>query len=751
MIAIAAQFTNLLFRYRIILLVIAMCSNIGFSQEIVGRIFSDNGDVLVGASVFNSKTKTGVVSDFEGKFKIELLKGNNEIVLSYVGFKGVVININSKNNEIRDIGEVILHNDGLDEVLITGTLRQVSKLESPVPVELYTAQFFRANPTTSVFEAIESINGIRPQLNCSVCNTGDIHINGQEGANTMVLIDGLPIVSGLSTVYGLTGIPQSMIEQVEVIKGPASTIYGSEAIGGVINLITKLPANSDKFNVESFVSSWGEINLDIGSKYKIGNNDNLLGVNYFTYTNPIDNNGDGFTDITIQNRISIFNKFNGKKNKLGVRFFYEDRWGGEIDWMPQYRGGTDIYGENIFTTRYEVFGKYDMTDNLYLQYSFNNHNQDSVYGDTEYIATQTIGFFQGIFTNTIKNHLYLFGLTYRYTLYNDNTPATLKSDITHLPGVFFQDEITLSKSSTFLLGLRYDQNSRYGSIWTPRLNYKWTNQNKTSVLRFSFGNGYRVVNVFTEDHAALTGARDIIFEEDILPEKSWNVNVNWNKKIYSKYGYILDIDLSAFRTVFSNRILPDYDTNPNQIIYSNLDGQSITQGFTVNFTGTFPNGLRTQFGATYIDSYIEENNIKVRPYLTERFSANYKIGYSIIDYNLTFDLTGSVIGPMRLPLLGDLDPRPPKSPIINIMNFQFTYKMLDVEIYGGLKNIFNFTPDKNSITRAFDPFDKEVDFDDQGNAIATNSNPNALTFDTNYVYYSNQGRRTFVGLRYKFN
>jgi outer membrane receptor for ferrienterochelin and colicins len=77
------------------------------------------------------------------------------------------------------------------------------------------------------------------------------------------------------------------------------------------------------------------------------------------------------------------------------------------------------------------------------------------------------------------------------------------------------------------------------------------------------------VNVFTEDHAALTGARDVIFIENILPEKSWNINFNWNKKLYTKYGAIFDMDLSLFSTVFSNRILPDYDTNPNQIIYSN--------------------------------------------------------------------------------------------------------------------------------------------------------------------------------------
>ena len=101
--------------------------------------------------------------------------------------------------------------------------------------------FSERNPTPSIFESLQNVNGIRPQLNCNVCNTGDIHINGLEGPYTFVLIDGMPIVSGLSTVYGLSGIPQSLIERVEIVKGPASTLYGSEAVGGIINIITKQP------------------------------------------------------------------------------------------------------------------------------------------------------------------------------------------------------------------------------------------------------------------------------------------------------------------------------------------------------------------------------------------------------------------------------------------------------------------------------------------------------------------------------
>jgi outer membrane receptor for ferrienterochelin and colicins len=282
------------------------------------------------------------------------------------------------------------------------------------------------------------------------------------------------------------------------------------------------------------------------------------------------------------------------------------------------------------------------------------------------------------------------------------------------------------------------------------MSYKWNNNDKTTALRLSFGTGYRVVNVFTEDHAALTGARDVVFNEDILPEKSWNLNINWTHKIYSSQGFLLDFDSSMFKTVFSNRILPDFETNPNQIIYENLKGSSTSQGVTLNLNSTFANGFRVGVGATYIDSYVSENGIRSRSLLTEQFSGNYKLSYS---FNPRFktDVTGVLIGPMKLPLLGVLDPRPSESPMIHIINLQMTHQFSDFEIYAGVKNLLDFTPDPNSIARAFDPFDEAVEFDGNGQVIPTGLNPNALSFDPSYVFYSNQGLRTFIGFRYSID
>ena len=731
------------FNFIIIILVIKLT----FAQTIYGVIKDSDSNLLFGATIYNSSnSKIGITNEM-GVFSVESVKGENKLFISYVGYTSKIITLESTGDSINR-GSIVLENDSLDEIVISGTLRQVSKLKSAVPIELYTANFFKATPKASFFEAIEGINGVRPQLNCNICNTGDIHINGQEGANTMVLIDGLPLVSGLSTVYGLSGIPQSLIKQVEVIKGPASTLYGSEAIGGVINLITKSPETVHPFNLDTFISSWGELNIDLGAKYTLKNSQGLIGINYFNYSNPIDANQDGFTDLTLQHRISIFNKISTKKNSVAFRYFYEDRWGGEMNWNSDFRGGDEVYGESIYTSRIEIFGRYDHSENLFLQYSLNNHDQNSVYGTTSYNAIQTIGFIQGVFSKKVKNHDVLLGATYRHTIYDDNTPATVERDKTALPGLFAQDQWTLSESKTLLSGIRYDKNSIYGDIWTPRLNFKWASKDESSILRLGFGTGYRVVNVFTEDHAALTGAREVVFTEAILPEKSWNTTINWNKKLYTKYGAILDLDFSVFKTAFSNRILPDYETNPNQIIYGNLDGKAITQGATVTINGMFANGLKINMGATFIDSKIINNNQTEYPFLTEKFSGNYQLNYTLYNPKITIDISGTVIGPMKLPLLGELDTRAPYSPIINIVNLQATYAIKTIEVYAGIKNILDFKPASNSIARAFDPFDSGVEFGANGQVIATPNNPNALSFDPSYVYYSNQGINGFLGIRY---
>lgn len=731
------------------------------SFYIQGQVRSLAGPVPM-ANILVEETGEGSVSDAEGRFVISLAPGTFHLTASSIGLSHQTRVINVKPGAKTNLNFFLEETAAaLEEVTVSGTLTEVSRSESPVAVEVYHPKFFEKNPTPNLFEAISYINGVRPQINCNVCNTGDIHINGLEGPYTMVLIDGMPIVSGLGTVYGLMGIPNAMIQRTEVVKGPASSLYGSEAVGGLINVITKSPEEAPIFGFDAFATSWQEVNTDISFSSRLGKNTAVLtGINLFNYSNPIDHNGDNFTDLTLQKRASFFQKWdlsqNGRLFNLAGRYFYEDRWGGEMNWRPEHRGGDEVYGESIITRRWEMMGKYQLPfeDHVVMWFSFNSHNQNSYYGDLQYLGDQKIGFAQLTWDKSVGRHDLLAGSALRYTYYDDNSFATDKPSQFWLPGIFVQDNISLSDQQVLLLGLRHDYHREHGHIATPRIAYKY-DWSQHSSIRLNAGTGFRVVSLFTEEHAALTGAREVVIEEDLRPEQSYNVNLNYLHRWFLKGGTYLSLDASAWYTYFTNQIIPDYDSDPNKIIYNNLSGQSISQGISMNIDLTLPNGFSARAGASRLDVSITEpdkagREVTYRPVLTEQWSATWALSYHWYKKNLTLDYTGNLYGPMRLPLLGPLDPRAEYSPWWSIQNIQLTWgpHNKNWEIYGGVKNLLNFTPAANSIARPFDPFDKEVEFDQDGNVLASADNPYALSFDPTYVYAPNQGIRGFIGFRY---
>lgn len=733
-----------------------------YSQNISGKVEADVPTFQeINIRLLNTNFKTQ--TDSLGFYKLENIpSGSYKIALSSNGFKNITQKITVLENEnlILDF-ELKEDQNELNEVVVSGTLKPVKRLESAVPVEVYSPTFFKKNPTPSIYDALQNINGVRPQLNCGVCNTGDIHINGLEGPYTLVMIDGMPIVSSLSTVYGLSGIPNSLVERIEIVKGPASSLYGSEAVGGLINIITKNPTNAPTFSADYFTTSYFESNLDLGTKFNVGKKAiSLLGINYFNYDQVIDKDKDNFTDVTLSERISVFNKWSFQRNNnrlftIAVRGMYEDRWGGDVRWEKKYRGGDEIYGESIYTKRAELIGSYQLPfeEKLILSFSGNVHYQDSRYGTTSYIANQKIGFLQLTWDKKIGRNDLLAGIASRYTYYDDNTPATKEAENTWLPGIFVQDEITFSPKSQVLLGMRYDYNSIHGSIFTPRFAYRFK-ANENTIFRLNAGTGFRVVNLFTEDHAALTGSRNVIIKNDLKPEQSINVNLNYIQKINFGNGTFMGIETTAFYTRFSNKIISDYETDPNKIIYDNIDGYAISQGISTNVDLNFPSGLKFIVGATVLDNKNVENGISQRPFLTENFTGTWSVSYKIQPWNLSMDYTGNVYSPMNLPLLSETDPRSPKSPWYSIQNIQFTYSgWKDFEVYGGIKNLLNFTPKQNNpflISRTNDPFDKNVQYDSNGKVLVTADNPYGLTFDTTYVYGQNQTIRGFLGLRYTF-
>ncbi len=735
----------------------------GQAGNVSGTV-SYNKMPLPGATIYFINLHRSIVADSSGTFLLQAVPfGKQTIRVTAAGFqKQQVVIIHRQPNTVADFA---LEADStlIEEVVISGTLKPVSKLSSPIMVEVYSPAFFKKNPAPNIFESLQMVNGVQPQLNCNVCNTGDIHINGMEGPYTMILIDGMPIVSSLSTVYGLAGIPTSMVKRIEIVKGPASTLYGSEAVGGLINIITKDANTADRLKIDFSGTQQGEFNTDITVSKQFKNTAVLLGVNYFNFQQRKDINADNFTDLTLQKRLSAFNKWNikmgnGRNASVGIRYITENRWGGELQWLPKFKGTDSVYGETINTNRVEILGTVGLGRNLTMDISYNYHLQDSYYGTIKYYANQQVAFTQLRWSKKFGKQDFLAGIPFRYTFYDDNTLGTATAEgynnpsVIFLPGVFVQNEYKVNNQFTILTGMRYDYNNVHGNIFTPRLSGKYAPDDNNTV-RLSFGNGYRVVNLFTEDHAALTGARKVVIAAELNPEQSWNGNFNYSTFIRHSKGFIA-IDASTFYTYFTNKIVGDFITDPAKIIYNNLSGYAVSKGITLNTDFNFTIGLKINAGVTLMDVYqinkdSQGKKIKTPQLFAPKVSGTFAVSYTIPAIELAVDLTGRLNGPMYLPVVPN-DFRSATSPFFGIINLQLSKLFYQqFELYGGVKNLLNFLP-KNPLLHPDDPFNKPGGkyFDLDGKPRA-DSNSMGYTFDPSYNYAPMQGARFYLGIRFQ--
>jgi len=180
-------------------------------QSISGFVKDKYRNPVVGASVRIDKTSQGATTDTAGYFRIDNVPtGEYTLFVNAVGIEPISrkINIQADSQELYLVATLT---DEIEAIVVSGALRETDIKDSPILVEVYSDRFLQKNPSSNFFDALQNINGVRPQITCSVCGTGGIQINGMEAPYTMVLIDGMPIVSGLGTVYGLSGIPSNYL------------------------------------------------------------------------------------------------------------------------------------------------------------------------------------------------------------------------------------------------------------------------------------------------------------------------------------------------------------------------------------------------------------------------------------------------------------------------------------------------------------------------------------------------------------
>lgn len=705
-----------------------------FSQTLSGIIQSNSP--IPFASISIKGQSIGTASNADGFFEINDIKeGSYEFIFSAIGFKKLKKNIiiQSGKNSVDITLEPSSYD--IDQVVVTGTMKETFLSASPVKVDVVTQKFLKKIATANVMEVIENVNGVQKQINCGVCGTNDIHINGMEGPYTLVLINGMPIMSSLSTLYGLNGIPTSLIKQIEIIKGPSSTLYGTEAVAGVINILTKDPSDVSTIEIESFITSHLEKNIDFAYAPKMKKVDVLLSGNYFKMDNFLDDNEDNFTDIPLSERLSLFNQWNFKRKSqknlsLSAKYYQEDRSGFVEGWSDSLRGNESIYGESIYTDRIELAASYElpMDEDVRIDASYNYHHQDSYYGDTKYEAYQSIYFANLIWNKQLgHNHDLISGLTYRYQTFLDSTLANI-NERKFIPALFIQDEITFSRKWTSLVGIRTDYHDEHGFIFSPRLNLKFKPKTYTT-FRLNAGTGFRLVNLFTEDHAFLTGTREVLVVEYLKPEESYNINLNANH-IFSLGRSTGTIDVDAFYTYFTNKITPDYDVNPNQIIYANLNGFSVSRGLAFNIQQNFDFPLSVKAGGTILDVYsLDDNNIREDELFAPSFTGVFSLSYNWDIINTSIDWTAKVTGPMSLPSFPYPFERAEESPWFSQHHLQIKKVFSEsLTAFMGVKNVFNYT---------------------QESPLVDWQNPFGDDFDTSYAYGPLQSRRFLFGLSVK--
>lgn len=691
-------------------------------------------------------SQQAVYSDSLGYFILkEIPIGEHVIQIKSLGYqlysKKVTISEELESLNLGDIflKEMVLELDSI--VLNTGTATDYNIFDSPVKVEVINQEYFTEVESYNLVEGIQSVAGVEEVVSCGVCGTNDIHINGMEGRYTLILIDGMPVVSSLASVYGLNGIPTSMIERIEIIKGPASAVYGSEAMGGVINVITTKPDNAPKFLASTSLSSHLENNTSVALNKKISKQTSgLISANYFTNHYRLDKNNDNFTDFALGDKVSIFGKLEridsvtNKAFRLSGRYYFEDRYGGVMDWEKSDRASESVYGESILTNRIELVSHYDLPvdKNVFLDVSYAHHDQNSYYGNVSFIAIESVLNTMLTWNQGWRNHDITSGLSLRLNNYNDNTPATSTQINQWIPGVFVQDLYEVHENLSLLPGVRFDYQNEHGIIFSPRVSAKydlgdWTN------IRFSSGKGFKVVNLFTEDHAAISGTREVVIEEEIEPEESYNLNLTLDHVISIGKKGTGKITVDAFYNYFTNQIIPDYDTDATKIIYDNLDFRSEAKGLatTLNyFQGKF--SVEGNLIVQRVNEILQEEGGVVResqPF-TPNFTSNLRLRYEFPKIYSKLVTNVKIVGPQRLPKYEEPFSRPTESTTFAQVGMRFSKTFKKNLTWGvGVKNLFNYTQDSPLINP---------------------EQPYSDTFDTAYAYGPLQTRRFYISLNYEF-
>lgn len=716
------------------------------------------------ATVMILGTNRGAVSNEEGQFEFrKLAAGKYTLRVQVMGYKTqektITVSAEATSVVHFQMEEVSFTTD---EVVVSANRNEVSRKAAPVVVNVMSAKLFETVNSTDLAKSLNFQSGLRVENNCQNCGFPQVRINGLEGPYSQILINSRPIISALSGVYGLEQIPVNMIERVEVVRGGGSALFGANAVGGTINIITKDPINNS-FQVASTMSnmngkSWEQY---MGGNVSLVAKDNSYGIAlYETYRNrnPYDADGGGFSELGKLNMNTFGMRAYYRPNyfsRINVEYHTTNefrRGGNKFNLQPHEADITEqtkhiINSGGVSYDRYwgekhkmSVYGSVQHTD----RNSYYGAQKDmNAYGKTNDLTWVVGGMYVGNMDRCLfAPATFTGGVEYQSNSLHDVMTGyhrDMQQDV-RIAGGFVQNEWRLNRW-TMLVGARLDKHNLIDHpIFSPRVNFLYK-PNDNLQARLTYSTGFRAPQAYDEDlHVTAVGGEGVqIRLADGLREErsnSFSGSVDWSFPMGHWQSNIL---LEGFYTDLHHVfVLEDIGEDQNGDKIKERRNGSGAKVYGVNLDAKVAHGreAQLQLGFTVQRSRYnraevwtsegeEEQTTKRMPRTPDYYG--YFTFTSAPLKNFDFSLSGTYTGKMIVPhMAGYIEKsrmeHTPQFMDLNLkLNYTFVLKdHIKMQVNGGVQNIFN-------------SFQKDLD--------------KGEFRDAGYFYGPTQPRTYFVGIK----
>ena len=732
-----------------------------FAQQFSkGTVVDEANLPLMGAEVYWNGTQIGVSTDDNGTFTLKRTENSNTLVISYIGYKTKTIKVT--NSEALHIQ--LEPQSALEEVVVTqkraNTMKsqwQVANLHTMSSGELLKAACCNLSESFSTNPSID--------VNFSDAVTGNKQIKmlGLTSPYILMAEENIPAMRGASQAYGLSFVPGTWIESIQITKGAGSVINGYESISGQINYEIEKPINARPFFLNLYTSEDSRYELNAHTKVKLSDKwaTSLLAHGNVRQRKS-DHNHDGFIDNPIGNQINLLNRWQYSNAEKGwvsfvnLNYMKDERQAGQIDYNPLTdKGTTNAWGSEVNSERFTLSNKtgYVFPDTPYksigLQNSFQSHRQDSYFGLNSYDIHQKSWYGNLIYNSIIGNtqHKFATGLSGTYDDYNEQlTTSALAGDFSRIDrsvGAFFEYTYDNLSNFSFVAGIRADSHNNLGNFITPRFHLRY-NPWKQATFRLSAGRGKRAANVIAENQQLLASSRQLhIIGGDggklygLNPEIAWNYGVSF-LQAFKIWGKNAELSVDFYRTHFDNQVVVDLDHSPQQALFYNLDGKSFANSLQAEVSITPVKGLDFKAAYKYYDVQTQFTKGQLEKTLTPKHRWFANVAYETADTHENkhsqwkFDVTFNWLGEQRLPTTAT-NPLPYRlsdyAPSFATLNAQITRVFSKTfEVYVGGENITNYK---------------------QANGILAADAPFGAYFDSTMQYAPAFGQMYYAGMRFK--